>query len=207
MKLGRLIAHVFLCLFSTVSVYAGFIDFETLSEGELVTSQFPGVLFSNARVLTAGISLNEFEFPPASGLNVVTDEGGPIILNFLTPVFLFNARFTYSPSLTLTAFDAALNPLASTSSAFNSNLAISGEPVSSPNELLGFAGPAGIAGVVIEGSLSGNSFVMDDLSFTAVPEAATGILVAATIVALAGISGMRRFRLMRCRWRGTFLSE
>jgi hypothetical protein len=64
------------------------IDFESLSDSEIVTTQYAGVgvTFSNATALTAGISLNEFDFPPNSGVNVVYDEGGPMTISFDIPV-------------------------------------------------------------------------------------------------------------------------
>ncbi len=42
-------------------------DFEALDDGTTLSAQLPGVTFANAVVLTAGLSLNEFDFPPASG--------------------------------------------------------------------------------------------------------------------------------------------
>ena len=38
------------------------IDFETLSDADPVTNQFTGLTFTNTTAITAGISLNEFEF-------------------------------------------------------------------------------------------------------------------------------------------------
>src|SRR5207244_4503963 len=48
------------------------IDFEGLQDGTILSNQYSGVTFSNAIILTAGISLNEFEFPPLSGTNVAS---------------------------------------------------------------------------------------------------------------------------------------
>src|SRR5438445_3289421 len=45
-------------------------DFEGLVDGTSVGSLIPGLVFTNATVLTAGISLNDFDFPPHSGKNV-----------------------------------------------------------------------------------------------------------------------------------------
>ena len=71
-----------LWLLSLIVVRAGaaVIDFEILASLESVTSQFAGLTFSNSTTLTAGISLNEFDFPPHSGDNVVSDDGGPITI-------------------------------------------------------------------------------------------------------------------------------
>jgi hypothetical protein len=42
------------------------IDFEGFPDSTIVTTQYPGLTFSNTIILTSGISLNEFEFPPHS---------------------------------------------------------------------------------------------------------------------------------------------
>src|SRR5882672_6224065 len=58
------------------------LDFEGFSDSDFLTTQIPGLTFSNAMVLTASISLNEFDFPPHSGSNVIFDAGGPIGISF-----------------------------------------------------------------------------------------------------------------------------
>src|SRR4051812_22332539 len=180
---------------------AGVIGFDSLADGELVTNQFSGVLFSNTTTLTAGISLNEFEFPPHSGTNVVFDDGGPISVDFATAVARFSGFFTYSRPITLSAFDATHVLLGSISSAFFSNLALSGIVGSSPNEFLQISSLAGITSVTITGASSGGSFVLDDVTTQALqgpnppprPEPGTvGVL-------LVGLAGARRFALAR-KW-------
>lgn len=138
------------------------IDFESLSDLSAVTTQFPGVAFSNATVLVAGSTLNELETPPHSGSNVVFDDGGPISIDFTTPFLSFGGFFTYSTPITLTAFDASNNILGSTTSAFGSNFALSGDPGSNPNEFLHLSFAAGVTTLVIGGEPSGGSFVLDD---------------------------------------------
>src|ERR1700674_3903171 len=81
------------------------INFEGLSDSTILTNQYPGLSFSNAIILTAGISLNEFEFPPFSGSNVASDNGGPMRIDFTQPVADVGGFFTYAESLTLRAFD------------------------------------------------------------------------------------------------------
>src|SRR5580704_11463446 len=85
------------------------IDFENLSDSTSVGSAYAssGVIFTNALVVTAGISLNEFDFPPNSGSNVVVDNGGPITLTFLTPVSSFSGFFTYALPLTVDGFGSS----------------------------------------------------------------------------------------------------
>lgn len=171
------------------------IDFETLSDSDVVTNQFAGlgVTFSNSTALTAGISLNEFEFPPHSGNNVIFDDGGPMTLYFSIPMLDFEAYFTYLTPLTLSFYDALNNLVGTETSDFLSNMALSGDPGSSPNELIGFAWGPGISSMVIEGDPFGASFTMDDLSATPVPEPGTLLLLGSGLLGMAGY-GVRRFR-------------
>lgn len=141
------------------------ITFEQFTDGEQLTNQIPGVLFSNTEVATAGISLNEFEFPPHSGKNVAFDNGGPITITFSSPISLFSGYFTYSVPLTLDGFASTNNLLAFADSKFSSNLGLSGVPGSHPNEFLDISSSLGIDEVTITGSPSGESFAMDDISF------------------------------------------
>jgi hypothetical protein len=63
-------ATIGVLLFGAVqSAPATTLDFEGLNDGDVVTNQFAaqGVTISNGMVLTVGVSLNEFEFPPRSG--------------------------------------------------------------------------------------------------------------------------------------------
>ena len=167
------------------------INFDGLSDSDPVTTQFPSLTFSNATVLTAGISLNEFEFPPFSGSNVVFDAGGPIFIGFLNPIDSFGGYFTYSQALTLQAFDAGNNLLGSSTSLLGSNLALSGDPGSSPNEFLQLSF-AGISSVRISGDSLGGSFTADNVTYTtpvaAVPEPSSIYLL------LSGMGGLLLFR-------------
>ena len=168
------------------------IDFEGLADLTAVTNQYSsfGVEFSNATILTAGISLNEFEFPPHSGQNVVFDDGGSVAVHFIVPISHFGAYFTYLAPLTLSFFDITDTLVGTVGSTFLSNLALSGDPGSSPNEFLGFASGAGLGlgRVVIAGDPLGGSFTMDDLTanpLNPVPEPSTVLLMGAGIAALA----------------------
>jgi hypothetical protein len=61
------------------------IDFEAFADGTNASTQIPGLVFSNATVLTAGASLNEFEFPPKSKTNVMADVGGSVVIDLKSP--------------------------------------------------------------------------------------------------------------------------
>ena len=146
---------------------AATIDFETLSDRELLTTQFPGVLFSNAMALTSGFlggSLNELENPPHSGVTVITDNLGLMTLEFLSPITSFSGFFTYRVPLIVSAFDQFGNLLGSRNSSFTNNQGLSGVQGSSPNELIAFNSGPGISRIVISGSSQGNSFTIDDVN-------------------------------------------
>ena len=138
------------------------IPFENFFNDGDVVGQVGPLLFTNATVLTAGISLNELELPPMSGVNVISDIGGPMRIDMVNPIASLGGFFTYSTTLTFKAFDASDNLLGEVSSAFASNLALSGDPGSSPNEFLELAF-ANMAYVTITGDLAGSSFAADDL--------------------------------------------
>jgi len=152
--------------FASPTTVAATLDLEGLPDGQALSNQFVGAILNNAVILTAGISLNEFEFPPHSGLNVATDNGAPIAIAFSNPIIQFSGYFTYLEPLTISAFDAADILVASTTSAFLNNLALSGDAGSAPNELLSLAYAPGFARVLIEGNPAGGSFVVDDISYT-----------------------------------------
>src|ERR1035437_846057 len=105
--MSRLVPLFAILLLCTVQADADLLDFESLTSLEVVTTQFPGLTFSNTITLTAGISLNELDFPPRSGVNVVSDDGGPISILFSTPMLSFSGYFTYIVPLSLEAFDSS----------------------------------------------------------------------------------------------------
>jgi hypothetical protein len=150
------------------------IDFEGLPDSTILTTQYPGLTFSNTIILTSGISLNEFEFPPHSGTNVASDNNGPITIDFSAPITSFSGYFTYVEPLTLDGFDASDTEVATAASAFSSNDALFGDPGSSPNEFIDLSFAGGMSSVTITGDPLGGSFTMDDITYTsgtsAVPE-------------------------------------
>jgi hypothetical protein len=188
-----------LVIFNQWSLSAGTVtlDFEGFSDSTILTTQYPGLTFSNTIILTAGISLNEFELPPRSGSNVAFDNNGPISIVFDSPVLSFGGFFTYALPLTLAAFDATSTQVDSSTSAFFSNLAQSGDIGSSPNEFLSVSSLGGISSVTITGDPGGTSFALDDATITTAdaggagaPEPATfPFLVAGSLVLI----GLRKF--------------
>ena len=176
-----------------------FIAFETFPDGTVIadsiplTTQFPGLSFFNTTVITAGITLNEFEFPPHSGSNVAFDDGGPIFISFDSPILSFSAYFTYAEPLTLAAFDSTSAQVASAVSLFSNNEALSGDTGSSPNEFLEVRFDSGISSVTIMGDPAGGSFVMDDVTYTTsqatVPEPNSLILL---LTCIGGLLTLRK---------------
>lgn len=173
------------------------IDFESLSDFESVTTQFAGLTFTHTLALTAGVSLNELEFPPTSGINIVSDDNGPIIIDFSTPQSTISGFFTYTALLTLTAFDLTNTIVAMKTSSFASNLALSGDLGSSPNEFLSVTFFNGISRVVIAGDPAGGSFALDDLTVTSVPEPSTLIYLVSGFAILFGGKNLCRFIIGR----------
>jgi hypothetical protein len=179
------------------------LDFETLTDLEVTTSQFPGLTFTNATALVSGAvggTLNELEFPPLSGVTSLVDDGGPITIVFDDPVGEVGGFFTYLGPVTLTAYDVLLAPVATVTSAFGSNLALSGDPGSSPNELLQLTFLDGISSLTLSGDPAGFSFTLDDFMFVplepvvATPGPAALFVVSAALLVVPGWRAFRRRR-------------
>jgi hypothetical protein len=162
------------------------LTFDNLSDSTTVTNQFQGLAFKNAAAISAGISLNEFEFPPHSGANVVFDSGGAMTITFSSPIQSFAGYFTYSVPLTIQALGSTGSQIVSASSRFSSNEALSGVPGSSPNELIQLDSGGGISQIVITGSQSGTSFVLDDATVS------TGATCTVTHDGAAGIADVQQ---------------
>jgi hypothetical protein len=161
----RLLPFLLLTLSISPVGAATIIDFDSLFDGDSVTTGFAGLTFTNAVALTRGLSLNEFEFPPRSGDNVISDSGGAMKINFSSQISSFAAFFNYTRPLTLRAFNSSNVEIGTASSLFLSNLATSGDFGSLPNENLSLSIPGGISSVTIEGDPNGASFTLDDLTY------------------------------------------
>lgn len=93
------------------------INFEGLPDSTILTNQYSGLTFTNTIILFDGISLNQFEFPPYSGTNVVQDNGMPLTIDFANPITGFGGYFAYLEPLTLAGFDASDTEVATAMSA------------------------------------------------------------------------------------------
>jgi hypothetical protein len=172
------------------------IGFEGFPDSTILTTQFPGLTFTNAIILTSGISLNEFNFPPHSGVNVVSDNNGPITIDFSTPITSFSGYFTYLEPLNLDAFNASDTEVATATSSFSNNLAClagppcPGDPGSSSNEFIQVAFAGEISSVTLTADLLGGSFTMDDLTYTsAIPEPGSfpSVITASAMLLIIGL--------------------
>jgi hypothetical protein len=174
------------------------INFEGFPDSTILTTQYPGLTFSNTIILSSGISLNEFEFPPHSGVNVASDNNGPITIDFTMPITSFSGYFTYLEPLTLDGFNASDTEVASAPSEFSDNDALFGDPGSSPNELIELIYAGGMSSVTITGDPLGGSFTMDDVTYgnkvSSVPEPGSFPLVI-TAAAVLFATCLRRRRL------------
>ena len=140
-------------------------NFDGFVDSTVLTTQYSGATFANTIVLGAGITLNEFEFPPHSGSNVASDNGGPISIAFASPVRGIAGHFTYSVPLTIQALGSSNNVLATASSSYSDNEVLSGVAGSQANEMLTVSSStANVYKIVIAGGAQGSSFTVDDVS-------------------------------------------
>ena len=187
--LSVLVVSLGLVLVSARHLDASPITFEAFADGDALTNQIAGLTFANTFVLSAGVSLNESEYPPHSGSNVVVDAGGAITVTFAIPVAAVSGFFTYCAPLSFSAFDSTNALIGTAASSFNSNTGLSGDAGSSPNEFLSLLSPLGIASIVILGDPAGSSFTLDDLTVTPfadatpVPEPSTLMLLGLGVAA------------------------
>jgi hypothetical protein len=162
-------------------------DFEGFSDSDAFTSLLGPfgltATVTNATVITAGVSLNDFDFPPVSGRNVIYDSGGAMTIAFSTGVQSIAGLFTYNGPVTMLAYSGSVQ-VGSVASALSENYLSSGN---TPQELLQISGIGLFDTVVISGSQFGGSFVVDDLTID-VPEA-VGVPEPGTLSLLAlGVS-------------------
>jgi len=186
LKLQALTIIAVLALSFPPSLFADpILTFEGFSDLTVITNQYPRVVFNGATILTAGISLNQIDFPPHSGVNVVINSVGPMELVFSPSINYFSGYLTYYNGMTVEGYDVLNNLLDTAIGAYSANFVSSGNP---PNEYLRIDA-SGITRVVLTGG-GNNSFVLDDAQFTgAVPEPSTFFLLGA---GLGGLALIRR---------------
>lgn len=154
---------------------ATLVDFESFVDNFALSNEVPGLTVSGGTVVTAGISLNEIDFPPTSGLNVLAAPSGSLTLGFLEPITDFSAYLTFAEPLAFSAFGVGGNLLLSFGSPVGSNLG--------STALINFNMP-GVTLLVIAGQ-GGSGFTLDDLSFNSVTPTPTPIPEPSTLSLLA----------------------
>jgi hypothetical protein len=199
---SALLAGALAFVATPVSAAPILIDFESLVEFD-TPGLLSGVSFTGAMAATAVTSLNEIDYPPKSGLNVVFNLLDEIRLDFSEGVSNVEGYFTYSGAVTLSAFSASNTLLGVANSLHDLNYATSGNPA---NELLRIESSEAIAYVTIGGAGGPGTVVLDDLSFEVaegggggdpnppVPEPATVTLV---LLGAAAAAGRQKFRARR----------
>ncbi len=172
---------LFISFFITTPAQATLVTFEGLSDNVSLSNEVPGLTFSGATVLTAGVSLNEFDFPPKSGDNVVSALSGLLEITFLDLMDTVSGYFSYTNPLIFSIYNTGGDLLASTQSTGASNLGSS--------ELISLSSQ----GIALLRVNSNGPFTLDDLSYntTSIPEPATTLLFAIGAIV---IGVMRRFR-------------
>jgi hypothetical protein len=183
----RVLVALALLLIGAAPSSAALIDFESLADLESVTNQFSsdGVVFANAVTLTAGVSLNEFDFPPSSGTKVISGLGpGPISAALTLGASQVNLQMTTSQISRVRFFDSL--------SAFLGEILVA--PNLGSHTLVSFVSSTPIASLSIDDPVTGNAFLLtvDDFELvpSAVPEPSMAALLASGLLAAA--CGLRR---------------
>lgn len=178
-------------LLAPCCAYATDIDFETIADQVAVGNSYAadGVIFNNALSLTAGFSLNEFDYPPHSGVRAVGDSGGPMEMVFTNPITAFSGWFTWAAPIELDIY-------------LDNNFTLFLGSIITTSDNLGFSQQVGLidlAGTfqsirILELDPSSQGMIMDDLSFTPaetpVPEPSTLVLLGTACA--AALSRLRR---------------
>lgn len=158
---------------ASASASSAVIDFEAFNDNFTLTDEVPGLAFAGGTVLTAEVGLNEFDYPPVSGTNVLAALNGTLLVEFGEQVNQFSAYFSFSDLLSLVGFDIVGKTLIDFTSPVSSNLGSSS---------LFSLSPPSIASILVS-TADGSAFTLDDLGFsqdavTPLPEPATLALLA-----------------------------
>ncbi len=183
------------------------IGFEGLTDGTVVSTQYSGlgVTFSGGpQVETSGVSLNQFDFPPHSGSNVLANidvnsgaSTGPISGTFSSTMESIGGYFTYVDPVTLEVFDSKGNLVDSATSLTSANYT---SAPGTPNEFISISLPTGFSSFEIIGNPNpnGGTFTLDDFTFSpsiaSVPDSMGFLPVAAVLACIVGFDYLTRKR-------------
>jgi hypothetical protein len=167
------------------------IGFEGLGNETIVADLFEaqGVTFINATALVQGIGLSPI-FPPANGMVAASDiPGSPMILSFTVPVHYFEAFFTWTDFLNFQLFDSLGVNIGNFQTTVPANFVGSGE---TPNQKISFRHVPGIKQINIFTIFPSDSFTIDAITFSPIPEPSPVALAAPAL--LMALSWRRRHR-------------
>jgi hypothetical protein len=165
-RIGVVLLMPYLLLINSISaasVLTQSIDFESYSDGEIVGAT--GIAsFDHMFAVTAGLSLNEFEVPPRSGANVALNDDAAVTITFSQGINHFIGYITYGAPIKITTYGSQ-GVLRTIESKFTSNLALSGDRFSTPNEEFSFDSANLITSIIFKSSSAG-MFALDDISIS-----------------------------------------
>lgn len=180
---ARIVTVLVISLAFGTSATAGFVDFESFSDGDLPTTEIPGLTFDGATVLTAGLSLNDLDFPPHSGSKVVAALDGWLTVKFDMPTNLVGGYISYADAagVNLSLYD--INNLLLADAFFAAPVAGPSNIVSNQFVLLGATNISRMV-VSLNSPIPDNPFTLDDFTHTYISEPATVMLIALGLFAV-----------------------
>lgn len=178
---------------------ANLIDFDNLEDFAVATSGISGVDIEGLVALSAGLSLNEFQFPPRSGSIAATNESSEVIFVFGPRIFSFSAYFSYVEPFQLFAYGVNGENLGIFPSAKNSHFADGDSLVNFIHEEIKIFAEEPISKIIIS-SDSTYSYVVDDVTFshvTQVPELSTSMYFIFGLTLISGCFARRKSVTLR----------
>lgn len=141
------------------------LNFESFGDGDIVGSSIADLSFSGDVIATAGLLLEEADFPPRSDVSVLVNVDSVIAVDFASPVFSVGAYVTHARPLVLAAYDQGSRLLGSVSTLFSTNTVLDGPTESQVNERLQVTSAVGIDRATFTCASQGALFALDDFYY------------------------------------------